>query len=98
MLVVLQAVTNPKNTVFATKRLIGRKFTDPLVKKEMQASAARRMYPFVAAVRCIFVGSYTTCIRSRLLSCVCTDVGTLCHGAYRHVNQVVSVWCMETDC
>jgi chaperone protein DnaK len=31
-----QAVTNPKNTVFATKRLIGRKFADPLVKKEMQ--------------------------------------------------------------
>lgn len=32
----LQAVTNPQNTVFATKRLIGRKFDDPLVKKEMQ--------------------------------------------------------------
>ena len=28
-----QAVTNPKNTFFAVKRLIGRKFTDAEVKK-----------------------------------------------------------------
>lgn len=30
-----QAVTNPQNTFYATKRLIGRKFTDDEVKKEM---------------------------------------------------------------
>src|SRR5260370_33857133 len=28
-----QAVTNPENTFFAIKRLIGRRFTDPMVKK-----------------------------------------------------------------
>ena len=31
-----QAVTNPTNTVYAAKRLIGRTFDDPTVKKEME--------------------------------------------------------------
>ncbi|KAJ6692301.1 HEAT SHOCK PROTEIN 70KDA [Salix purpurea] len=31
-----QAVTNPSNTVFGTKRLIGRKFDDPQTQKEMK--------------------------------------------------------------
>lgn len=31
-----QAVTNPHNTVYAAKRLIGRSFTDETVKKEME--------------------------------------------------------------
>ena len=30
-----QAVTNPQNTLFAVKRLIGRKFTDDVVKKDV---------------------------------------------------------------
>jgi len=30
-----QAVTNPENTFFAIKRLIGRRFTDPMVAKDM---------------------------------------------------------------
>ncbi|GAB5588171.1 hypothetical protein Unana1_03071 [Umbelopsis nana] len=32
-----QAVVNPENTLFATKRLIGRKFSDPEVKKDIEA-------------------------------------------------------------
>ncbi len=33
-----QAVTNPENTVFAVKRLIGRNFEDPSVKKDIETS------------------------------------------------------------
>lgn len=31
-----QSVTNPQNTFFAIKRLIGRRFDDPLTKKDME--------------------------------------------------------------
>ena len=31
-----QAVTNPENTIFAVKRLIGRNFEDPTVKKMLR--------------------------------------------------------------
>ncbi len=30
-----QLASNPKNTVFDVKRLIGRKFSDPIIKKDI---------------------------------------------------------------
>jgi len=36
-----QAVTNPTNTVYATKRLIGRQFDDPQTSKEAQVPYRR---------------------------------------------------------
>ena len=33
-----QAVTNPENTIFAVKRLIGRNFEDPTVKKDLETA------------------------------------------------------------
>ena len=33
-----QAVTNPENTIFAVKRLIGRNFEDPTVKKDIDSA------------------------------------------------------------
>ena len=33
-----QAVTNPENTIFAVKRLIGRNFNDPNVKKDLETA------------------------------------------------------------
>ena len=33
-----QAVTNPENTIFSVKRLIGRNFNDPTVKKDVEIS------------------------------------------------------------
>ena len=34
-----QAVTNPENTIFAVKRLIGRNFEDPTVKKDIESAS-----------------------------------------------------------
>ena len=36
-----QGVTNPSNTLFAIKRLIGRRYTDPMVEKDKNSSPIR---------------------------------------------------------
>ncbi len=40
-----QGVTNPKNTFYAVKRLIGRKFTDAEVKKDLDLVPVRHHRP-----------------------------------------------------
>ena len=45
-----QAVTNPTNTVYATKRLIGRAFDDPQTQKEMKVRYPAPARPAVPSI------------------------------------------------
>ena len=43
-----QGVTNPENTLFAVKRLIGRRFEDPVVRKDMDMVPYKIVAPTTA--------------------------------------------------
>ena len=82
-----QAVTNSANTFFATKRLIGRKFDEEEVKKDMLVIFFTSLRIFMALCikshrRCdIHLGTFLLrlglvdlgCFRPRLVFVICTN-------------------------
>lgn len=94
-----QAVTNPEHTFYATKRLIGRKFDDPAVKKIMEhvrALVVHLLFVHNLAAWCALQGEggrphAATCVR---VACahgvtVCSSRQRLAHA--RHASSACHV-------
>lgn len=105
MYLYLQSVTNPLNTVYATKRLIGRQYDDPQTQKELKVGSlyTHGTSKTLRPPYCRFVQQYnawSTCTRCCLLGLLefCGAYAPFSISLQCGVLPNLSQWCMYTMC
>lgn len=91
-----QAVVNSQNTVFAFKRLIGRQYSDPEVKKDMEHWCVTPASPILAfadlrAGRSRLCLSLTVDLRSRSTTAARSSSSCVCH--ILHADKMLITFC-----
>eukprot|EP00955_Chlamydomonas_euryale_P039916 351544-Chlamydomonas_euryale.AAC.2 len=76
-----QAITNPTNTVYATKRLIGRNFEDQQTQKEA------KMVPYKIVSLFMFANKLVVCRRGSLYTMLHDTMVRTCQVSRLHVHM-----------